>query len=67
MTNQEQTLIDLVRRVRAAQRAYFANRTPDRLNTSKKLERQLDDALEAYDSGAREVQPGLFTLGVEVR
>ena len=33
---------DLVRRVREAQKEYFATRSPNSLNRSKELERQVD-------------------------
>jgi hypothetical protein len=56
MTDQERRIIDLARRVRAAQRLYFrAVESHDKRNflaESKRLERELDAELQAYDAGA---------------
>lgn len=61
MNELERQIIDLARQVRQAQIAYFATRTSDRLNTSKRLERQLDKLLDAYGSGRPQAtQTGFF-------
>jgi len=51
MTDAE--IIALVREMRAAQKAYFKTRSIDQLTASKKLERQVDQALteRAADQG----------------
>lgn len=55
MTTRE--LAELAYACRAAQRAYFLNRTADRLDVAKRAERLLDDALEAI------LNPELFDDG----
>lgn len=42
--------VDLVRRVRAAQKAYFKDRTKENLIASKQLEKELDDELKKESS-----------------
>ena len=44
MTNSE--FISLVERMRTAQKAYFRRRTPEALQTSKELEREVDRVIE---------------------
>jgi hypothetical protein len=44
-------LIALVREMRAAQKAYFKTRNLEHLTTSKRLEREIDKALEARAAG----------------
>lgn len=44
-------LVDLVRRMRAAQRAYFARRLNADLQLAQRLEREVDAALEPKDRG----------------
>lgn len=39
----------LVKRMRDAQREYFACPCPSRLNLAKKLEKQVDDSLREYE------------------
>ena len=46
MTDKE--IIQLARKVRQAQKDYFATRIYDDLHRSKELERQLDQALEDW-------------------
>jgi hypothetical protein len=46
--------VDLVRRMRDAQRRYFKTRDRGDLDTSRQLEREVDRAVEAIQ------QPGLF-------
>ena len=46
MTDKE--IIQLARKVRQAQKDYFATRRHDDLHRSKELERQLDQALEDW-------------------
>lgn len=41
-------MLRFVHKVRAAQKRYFETRSTGALNDSKKLERQLDKALETY-------------------
>lgn len=55
-TDQLERLAALTREMRAAQKAYFADRTQSRLNASKILERDVDKLLAAVDSP----QVGLF-------
>lgn len=71
MTELERRIIDLARRVREAQKCYYAGRqsagSSARLNASMKLERLLDDALDAHDSGRPlSMQAGLFDGAREV-
>lgn len=47
--------VDLVKRMRAKQTQYFANRDRTTLNESKDLERRVDRAIESYAK-----KPGLF-------
>lgn len=49
----EKQFRDLVRRCRAAQKAYFKSRSSDDLETSKRLEREIDRELES--DGQREL------------
>jgi hypothetical protein len=57
MSNDE--FVDLVSRLRDAQKNYFRVRTADALEGSKRLERDVDKAIEEMRSRARQ-QP-LFT------
>ena len=45
--------------MREAQKAYFNNRTPNNLTTTKSLEREFDKALKE-EEGPTEVQSELF-------
>lgn len=45
-----QQFIDLVCRMRSAQRQYFRTRSYDDLNESKKLEREVDQALHDFSN-----------------
>lgn len=47
----------LVKKMRAAQKAYFARREPERLEASKALEREVDAAVKSLES------PSLFDSG----
>jgi hypothetical protein len=57
MSNDE--FVDLVSRLRDAQKNYFRVRTADALEGSKRLERDVDKAIEEMRS--RDRQPTLFT------
>ena len=52
-----QKLIELVRQMRAAQKAYFAGRSPEALAVSKNAEAQVDRMLKLLKEGG---QPSLF-------
>lgn len=41
-------IIELTKRVRAVQKEYFRTRSYEALNTSRRLEKELDTALESY-------------------
>lgn len=56
----EPEFYDLVKRMRETQKDYFRSRSPDVLQQSKALEREVDDAVEAYYA-----PPGLFDAGGE--
>lgn len=49
-------LAELVDRMRVAQRAYFRTRKPDVLEESKRLEREVDEAIKSILN----TQPKLF-------
>ena len=49
MTDAE--IIDLVRQMRAAQKAYFKTRNLEHLTTSKRLEREIDKELTERAAG----------------
>ena len=52
--------INLVESMRDAQRSYFRTRSSDNLNTSKKLEKQVDEAIAGWKKRQEEkAQPGL--------
>lgn len=42
--------IELVREMRAAQKEYFKTRSKDALNSSKELERKVDDELQSINN-----------------
>jgi hypothetical protein len=44
----EREIIELTRKMRLAQQAYFRFRTPTSLGEAKQLEKELDDALAEY-------------------
>lgn len=50
----EQEFRHLVVAMRAAQKAYVANRTIDNLKTAKTLENQVDRALDVQDTPAQQ-------------
>ena len=56
MDAQTQELVDLVRRMRGAQRAYFAGRSPEALAAARQLEVELDRMLKRLD----QAEPTLF-------
>lgn len=58
MTDRE--FLELVRRMRAAQRAYFQYRAPSDLNRAKALERKVDKELEQRASAEGPKQARLF-------
>lgn len=56
-----QQFIDLVCRMRTAQKAYFRTRSYGDLDESKKLEREVDQALRDFSNPQNQLQ--LFPLG----
>jgi hypothetical protein len=65
MTNLE--FINLVRELRQAQKKYFKERTQSSFMVAKKLEADVDKALEdwAAFNGKRDTQIGLFDTGTK--
>ena len=58
MTDRE--FVELVRKMRAAQRVYFQCRAPSDLNRAKALERKVDDELERRSAAEAPQQTTLF-------
>ena len=52
--------IDLVRRMRAAQKAFFKKRKQSDLIESKRLEKEVDQTLDAIANETDTLQPSLF-------
>ena len=58
MTDKE--FVELVRKMRAAQRAYFRYRAPSDLNRARTLEHKVDDELERRTAEEAPQQTTLF-------
>lgn len=58
MTDRE--FVELVRKMRAAQRGYFQCRAPSDLNRAKALERKVDDELKRRTAAEAPQQTTLF-------